>query len=105
MASFMAEQRVKEIGVRKVPGASVFGLWQLLSEEFAVLVSISISIASPAAYYFMHNWLRNYQYHTDVAWWIFIVTAIGAILITLITVSFRAIKAAQANPIKSLRSE
>jgi putative ABC transport system permease protein len=105
MASFMAEQRVKEIGVRKVLGASVFALWQLLSKDFAILVSISIIIASPVAYYFMHNWLRNYQYHTDVTWWIFIVTAIGAILITLITVSFQSIKAALANPIKSLKTE
>jgi len=105
MASFMAEQRVKEIGIRKVVGASVFALWQLLSKDFAILVFISIIIASPVAYYFMHNWLRNYQYHTDVAWWIFIVTAIGAILITLITVSFQSIKAALANPIKSLKTE
>lgn len=105
MASFMAEQRIKEIGIRKVLGASVFALWQLLSKDFAILVFISIIIASPVAYYFMNNWLRNYQYHTDVAWWIFIVTAIGAILITLITVSFQAIKAASANPIKSLKTE
>jgi putative ABC transport system permease protein len=67
MATYMAEQRVKEIGARKVPGASVFALWQLLSKDFAVLVSVSISIASPVAYYFMHNWLRNYPYHTDLA--------------------------------------
>lgn len=105
MASFMAEQRVKEIGVRKVLGASVFVLWQLLSKDFAILVAISIIIASPVAYYFMHNWLHNYQYHTDVAWWIFIITAIGAIFVTLITVSFQAIKAALANPIKSLKTE
>ncbi|WP_454801762.1 FtsX-like permease family protein [Mucilaginibacter phyllosphaerae] len=105
MASFMAEQRIKEIGVRKVLGASVFAVWQLLSKDFAILVFISIMIASPVAYYFMHNWLLNYQYHTDLAWWVFIVTAIGAILITLITVSFQAIKAALANPIKSLKTE
>jgi putative ABC transport system permease protein len=105
MASFMAEQRVKEIGVRKVLGASVFALWQLLSKDFAVLVFLSIIMASPVAYYLMHNWLNNYQYHTDVTWWIFIVTAIGVILITLITVSFQAIKAALANPTRSLKTE
>ena len=105
MATYMAEQRVKEIGIRKVPGASVFALWQLLSKDFALLVFLSIIIASPVAYYFMHNWLRNYPHHSDVAWWLFIVTAFGAIFITLITVSFQAIKAEQANPIKSLRSE
>jgi putative ABC transport system permease protein len=105
MASFMAEQRVKEIGIRKVLGASVFALWQLLSKDFAVLVFISVLIASPLAYYFMHNWLRNYQYHTDVAWWIFIVTAIMTMLITLLTVSFQSIKTAMANPIKSLKTE
>ena len=105
MATFMAEQRVKEIGIRKVLGASVFALWQLLSKDFAILVFISIIIASSVAYYLMHNWLNNYQYHTDVAWWIFIITAIGAILITLLTVSFQAIKSALANPIKSLKTE
>ena len=105
MATYMAEQRIKEIGVRKVLSASVFALWQLLSKDFALLVFLSIIIASPVAYYFMHNWLRNYPHHSDVAWWLFIVTAFGAIFITLITVSFQAIKAALANPIKSLRSE
>ncbi len=105
MASFMAEQRVKEIGVRKVLGASVFALWQLLSKDFAVLVSISIIIASPVAYYFMNNWLNKYHYHTDVSWWIFIGTAIVTMLITLLSVSFQSIKAALANPIKSLKTE
>jgi putative ABC transport system permease protein len=105
MASFTAEQRIKEIGIRKVLGASVFALWQLLSKDFAILVLISIIIASPLAYYFMHNWLQNYRYHTDLAWWIFIATAIGAMLLTLLTVSFQAVKAALANPIKSLKTE
>ena len=105
MATFMAEQRVKEIGIRKVLGASVFALWQLLSKDFAILVLVSITIASPVAYYLMHNWLNHYQYHTDVSWWIFIITAIAAILITLLTVSLQAIKAALANPIKSLKTE
>jgi ABC-type antimicrobial peptide transport system permease subunit len=88
-----------------VLGASIFALWQLLSRDFAILVLVAIIIASPVAYYLTHNWLLNYQYHTDVACWIFIVTAIGAILITLITVSFQTIKAAVANPIKSLKTE
>ncbi|HJP62331.1 MAG TPA: ABC transporter permease [Mucilaginibacter sp.] len=105
MASFMAEQRVKEIGVRKVLGASVLNLWQLLSKDFAMLVIISIIIASPLAYFLMHKWLQNYEYHTGVAWWIFVVTATGAMLITLLTVSYQSIKAALANPVKSLRSE
>jgi putative ABC transport system permease protein len=105
MASFMAEQRIKEIGVRKVLGASVFNLWSLLSKDFVLLVIISLVIASPIAYYFMHNWLQNYQYHSDMAWWIFAVTAIGAMIITLLTVSFQAVKAALANPVASLKAE
>ncbi|MDN5284101.1 MAG: FtsX-like permease family protein [Mucilaginibacter sp.] len=105
MATFVAEQRVKEIGVRKVLGASVFNLWSLLSTDFVVLVTISLLIASPTTYYFMHNWLQGYQYRSEISWWIFALAGIGAILITLITVSFQAIKAALMNPVKSLRSE
>lgn len=105
MASFIAEQRIKEIGIRKVLGASVFALWQLLSKDFAILVLISVVIASPVAWYFMHNWLHNYHYHADITWWIFAVTAICAMLIALLTISFQAIKAALANPIKSLKTE
>jgi putative ABC transport system permease protein len=105
LASFVAEQRVKEIGVRKILGASVINLWGMLSKDFVLLVIISQLIASPIAYYFMHNWLQRYQYRTDISWWIFAVTITGAIAITLITVSFQAIKAALANPVKSLRSE
>ncbi len=105
MASFMAEQRIKEIGVRKVLGASVFNLWSLLSKDFVILVAISLVIATPVAYYFMHNWLQNYTCHSDIAWWIFAITAIGAMGITLLTVSYQSIKAAMANPVKSLRSE
>ncbi len=96
MASFMAEQRVKEIGVRKVLGASVFNLWKLLSKDFLVLVIISLVIATPVAWYFMNKWLLNYQYHTGISWWVFAVTGMGALLITIITVSFQAIKAAVA---------
>jgi ABC-type antimicrobial peptide transport system permease subunit len=105
MASFTAEQRVKEIGVRKVLGASVFNLWQLLSKDFVGLVVISLVIASPVAYYFMHKWLENYTYRAVMGWWIFAVTAAGALLITVLTVSYQSLKAAMANPVRSLRSE
>lgn len=105
MASFMAEQRIKEIGVRKVLGASVFNLWRLLSMDFILLVTISLVLASPLAYYFMQSWLQNYQYHAGMAWWIFVVTAIGALAITMLTVSYQSIKAALANPVKSLKTE
>jgi ABC-type antimicrobial peptide transport system permease subunit len=105
VASFVAEQRTKEIGGRKVLGATVFNVWRLLSKEFITLVIISLLIAIPVAYYFMHNWLQNYQYRAPLSWWIFIVAGSGALLITILTVSFQAIKAAIANPVKSLRSE
>jgi ABC-type antimicrobial peptide transport system permease subunit len=105
MASFVAEQRTKEIGIRKVLGATVFNLWQLLSKEFITMIIISLLIAAPVAYYFMHHWLQNYEYRTELSWWIFVVAALGALVITIMTVSFQAIKAATANPVKSLRTE
>ena len=105
MATFMAEQRIKEIGVRKVLGASIFNLWQLLSKDFVVLVTISLLIASPMAWYFMHNWLQSYQYRTEISGWVFAIAAMGAMVITLLTVSYQSIKAALANPVKSLKSE
>ncbi|GAB4017365.1 ABC transporter permease [Spirosoma migulaei] len=105
LASYMAEQRTKEIGVRKVLGASVFNLWRLLSKDFVVLVIIGFGIATPIAYYFLHNWLQKYQYRTEITWWIFAVSGTGALLITLLTVSLQSIKAALMNPVRSLRSE
>jgi putative ABC transport system permease protein len=105
LALFVAEQRVKEIGVRKILGASVINLWGMLSKDFVLLVIISQVIASPIAYYFMHNWLQHYQYRTNISWWIFAATAAGAMVITLLTVSYQSVKAALANPVKSLRSE
>ncbi len=105
LASFVAEQRRKEIGIRKVLGATMLGVWQLLSEEFLILVLISLLIASPVAWYMMNQWLENYQYRAQIAWWIFGAAALTAIIITLLTVSFHAIKAALINPVKSLRTE
>jgi ABC-type antimicrobial peptide transport system permease subunit len=105
LASFIAEQRTKEIGIRRVVGASVFNVWRLLSKDFVLLTLLSCLIAAPIAYYYLHEWLQNYQYHTDIKWWFFIAAASGVLGITLLTVSFQAIKAAIANPVKSLRSE
>ncbi|MEP6846729.1 MAG: ABC transporter permease, partial [Panacibacter sp.] len=84
---------------------SVFNLWNLLSKEFMLLVIISFAIATPLSYYFMHSWLQDYQYRTELSWWIFAAAGVGALLITLLTVSFQAIKAAIANPVRSLRTE
>lgn len=105
LASFVAEQRTKEIGIRKVVGASVFSLWKMLSWDFVILIAIACVIALPMAYYFMNDWLQTYQYRTNISWWIFVSTTIGSLGITLITVSYQSIKAALANPVKSLRSE
>ena len=105
LASFVAEQRTKEIGIRKVLGASITNLWQMLSKDFVFLVIISCFISIPLAWYFMNGWLENYKYHTEISWWIFALTGIGALAITLLTVSYQAIKAALLDPVKSLRSE
>ncbi len=105
LASFVAEQRTKEIGIRKVLGASVTNLWRMLSQDFVVLVIISSLLAVPLAYYFISNWLKQFEYRTEVSWWIFMISVFGAILITLLTVSYQAIKASLMNPVKSLRTE
>jgi putative ABC transport system permease protein len=105
LVSFMAVQRVKEVGVRKVLGASVSSVIYLFSKEFIIIVVIGFVIASPIAWYFMDKWLQDYVYRINISWWIFLVGGISAIVIALITVSFQAIKAALANPVKSLRTE
>ena len=105
LAAFVAEQNTRQIGVRKVLGASVLDLWGLLSKEFVVLVIVSFLLASPLSYYFMNNWLQDYQYRTDLSWWIFAGAGSFALIIALLTVSLQTIKAAWANPIKSLRTE
>jgi putative ABC transport system permease protein len=105
LASFVAEQRIKEIGVRKVLGASVFNLWGLLSRDFITLVLVSLFFSVPIAWYAMSRWLERYEYHSPLHWWIFAAVGAGALAITLATVSYQAIRAAMINPVKSLKSE
>jgi putative ABC transport system permease protein len=105
LATYSAEQRVKEIGVRKVLGASVVNLASLLSKDFLKLVLIANGIAFPIAWWAANKWLQEYAYHIDVKWWVFGFAGASAILIALLTVSYQAIKAAISNPIKNLRTE
>jgi len=105
LTSFVAEQRTKEIGVRKVLGATVYNVWKMLSKDFVVLVVLSCVIAVPITHYFMTSWLEGYEYRVDLSWWVFALAIICSVLVTLLTVSFQAIKAAKANPVRSLRME
>jgi ABC-type antimicrobial peptide transport system permease subunit len=105
LVAYMAETRRKEIGIRKVLGASVFDVVYLLSKEFLILVLISVAVASPVAWWAMEKWLSNYAYRTDIPWWLFVVVGCVSLVIALLTVGFQAIKAATANPVKAIKSE
>ena len=105
LASFMAAQRIKEVGIRKVLGATAGNIVYLFSKEFIVLIAIAFAIATPLAWYYMHQWLQDYVYRINISWWLFAAGGLVAIIIALATISFQAIKAAIANPVKSLRTE
>jgi putative ABC transport system permease protein len=105
LASFMAVQRIKEVGIRKVLGASVRNIVMLFSKEFLILIGIAFVIAAPLAWYFMHNWLQDFVYRINISWWILALAGVLAALVALITISFKALRAAVANPVTSLRTE
>jgi putative ABC transport system permease protein len=105
LASFMAVQRIKEVGIRKVLGATSANIVYLFSKEFIILIAIAFLIATPLAWYFMNKWLQNYAYRISISWWLFAAGGFAAMIIALATISFQAIKAAIANPVKSLRTE
>jgi putative ABC transport system permease protein len=105
LASFMAVQRIKEVGIRKVLGATAGNIVYLFSKEFIILIAIAFSVATPVAWYYMHQWLQDYAYRINISWWLFAAGGSVAIIIALATISFQAIKAAIANPVKSLRTE
>ena len=105
LASFMAVQRIKEVGIRKVLGATAANIVYLFSKEFILLIAIAFTIAAPIAWYSMHQWLQYYAYRINISWWLFAAGGLAAIIIALATISFQAIRAAMANPVKSLRTE
>jgi len=105
LVTFTAEQKTKEIGIRKVLGASVTGIVRMLSKDFLKLVLIAAVIAFPVAWWAMHKWLDDFAYRVNIGWWVFVAAGIAALLIALLTISFQSIKAALANPVKSLRTE
>jgi len=105
LASFMAVQRTKEVGIRKVLGASIQNIVYLFTREFAVLIAIAFVIAAPIAWYFMHRWLQDYAFRLPITWWIFLAGGAASLTVALLTISFNAMKAARANPVKSLRSD
>jgi len=105
LAAYITERRAREIGIRKVLGATAPSLAALLSGDFLKWVLVSCGIAFPLGWWIMHSWLQGYDYRTSIHWWIFGLAGIGALLIALMTVSYQALKAALANPVKSLRSE
>ncbi|HEX4850963.1 MAG TPA: FtsX-like permease family protein, partial [Puia sp.] len=105
LASYMAAQRTKEVGIRKVLGASSANIVYLFSKEFILLITIAFAIATPISWYYMHRWLQDYVYRVNISWWIFAAGGLAAIIIALGTISFQAIKTAVANPVKSLRAQ
>ncbi len=105
LATYAAEQRIKEIGIRKVLGASVNNIVEMLSKDFLILVLVSSVIAFPLAWWAMHSWLQDFAYRISIPWWVFLLAGVIALIIALATISFQAIRAAVSNPVKALRSE
>jgi putative ABC transport system permease protein len=105
LSAFAIIQRIKEIGIRKVLGASTGNIVGLLSKDFLKLVIIAALIAFPLSWYFMHNWLQDFAYRVGISWWVFLVAGLIASLVAFLTIGFQALKAAHANPVKNLRTE